>query len=234
MKTLNIRNFSARLLILILSPGRWSEAVRYYVFRKPRVIDWSSRVEMLGVYSVIDTRHSPSEYDFVTKRQKEILYPLFLAELNGFEKNILDFGCGPGRFTGDLAAIINGEAIGVDPTSKLIENCPANINVSYICSSNFFECNQIKFDIVWICLVLGGIPDSEVSALAKKILNSLSDNGLLFIVEATGSRNIDGSWRIRTVKKIADFFPRLNLRLIGSYVDVGQEISILSGRVNKN
>ena len=96
------------------------------------VIDWDSRVDELGAYSVIDSKHSPDEFEYVTKRQKEILYPYFLSSLNGHEQSVLDFGCGAGRFTSELAEMINGKSVGIDFSQKLIDICPPNKNVTYM------------------------------------------------------------------------------------------------------
>lgn len=196
----------------------------------PKVIEWDSRAEGLGAYSVIDTRHSPSEYEYVTKRQKEILYPLFLQQLNGREKNILDFGCGPGRFTGDLAELIKGEAIGTDITKKLIDLAPPHPKVNYIHSKSFFAENSAGFDAIWISLILGGIPDDKVHGIADNLSCALNKGGLLFLVESTGESPTEGLWRIRTREALISFFPSIQLKHIGSYFDAGQEISVIAGR----
>ena len=214
----------------MINPLSWFEAFKYYALGYERIIDWDKRVELLGPLSVIDNTHAPEEYDYVTKRQKEIIYPLFKSELDGSEKILLDFGCGSGRFTGDLACMISGNAIGVDPTEGLIKICPPHDNVNYFCNSNFFDLNEKEFDIIWICLVFGSIPNSTLDSLAQKIEESLKPGGLLFLVENTGPKYIDGPWRIRTRAQIFSLFPSIYLKNIGVYNDAGQEISILSGR----
>jgi SAM-dependent methyltransferase len=228
----NVQSLSItqRLWRLVSHPQRIPQVIKRHILGKPKVIDWDSRVNELGAYSVIDTRHTPDEYEYVTKRQKEILYPHFLSKLNGDERSVLDFGCGAGRFTADLAEMINGEAIGTDVTQKLINICPANKNVSYICSERFFEENKLTFDAIWVSLVLGGLPDNELSVLAKKIEAAVVQNGLLFLVESTGERYLEGLWRIRTRAQLTSLFPLIQLQHIGSYYDVNQEISILAGR----
>lgn len=206
------------------------QIIKRHILGKPKVIDWDSRVNELGAYSVIDTRHMPDEYEYVTKRQKEILYPYFLSRLNGNERSVLDFGCGAGRFTADLAEIINGEAIGTDVTQRLINICPAHKNVSYICSERFFEENKLTFDAIWVSLVFGGLPDNELSVLAKKIEAALAENGLFFLVESTGEKYLEGLWRIRTRAQLISQFPSIQLQHIGTYYDASQEIAIFAGR----
>jgi ubiquinone/menaquinone biosynthesis C-methylase UbiE len=55
-----------------------------------------------------------------SQHTKEILFPLLQSQLTGTECNLLDFGCGPGRFTTDLAELISGKAVGVDVVPDLL------------------------------------------------------------------------------------------------------------------
>jgi len=219
-----------RLLRLFSQPKHIPQVIKHRVFGKPKVIEWDSRADELGAYSVIDTRHSPDEYEYVTKRQKEILYPLFKQQLKGHEQTILDFGCGPGRFTGDLADLTNAKAIGTDITARLIELAPPHPNVEYIHSKTFFDDHCLAFDVIWISLTLGGIPDNELPAITKRIANALIGDGLLFLVESTSETPVEGIWRIRTREQLMSLFPTVRLRHIGSYYDVNQEISVIAGR----
>lgn len=193
-------------------------------------IDWNKRVDAHGAYSVIDSRHSPDEYDYVTNMQKDILFPLLRNMLNGHERNILDYGCGVGRFTKDLSLIINGKALGFDPTKGLIDLCKASDNVYFEHDEKFLYTEAQKFDIVWICLVLGGISDKNLNDLAKKITNILNPNGLLFLVESTGFVPKETAWRIRKVDYYLDLFAGIQLEKLDHYYDADQEISIYSGR----
>lgn len=199
-------------------------------------INWDDRFSQLGSYGVIDTRHPLREFSYVTERQKKIIFPLFKSQLLGTEKNILDFGCGPGRFTFDLAAIIKGQAIGVDVTKGYIHLARDQLNdinkknVKFIHSRSFLNSNKVKFDIIWICLVLGGISDINMAEISKKISRNLNTNGLLFIIESTSKKNKKGLWNTRTVSEVIGFFNGVNLKRISLYIDANQEISIFAGR----
>jgi len=222
--------FLGRLVRLIRQPGRIPAVIKRRLLGTPDLIDWNSRVDKLGAYSVIDTRHSAEEYVYVTKRQKEILYPLFMLQLKGTENTVLDFGCGPGRFTGDLAGMISGKAIGVDVTDKLIKLAPSHPDVKYIHSNNYFEEYNYKFDIIWISLVLGGISDVELERKSHEISNALNPDGLLFLVESTGDTSAEDVWRVRTRAQLISLFPDVELQSVGNYFDVDQEITIFAGR----
>jgi len=79
-------------------------------------------------------------------------------------------------------------------------------------------------------MVFGGISDDLLGQISKKITMRLNPNGLLFIIEATGNSNKNGAWKIRTVKDLLSFFPKIRLKKIITYTDAGQEISIIAGR----
>src|SRR5947208_7202047 len=75
--------------------------------RKPDLIAfWEERAKNHGRRSVLNTSHSEDEYDQVTEMQKREIFPHLVSALKGTEKVVLDFGCGPGRFTGSLASLI--------------------------------------------------------------------------------------------------------------------------------
>lgn len=219
-----------RLLSVIRNPRAIPRKIKGRVLRK-RTFDWNENAAELGAYSVIDGRHPPSDYEYVTKRTKEILYPLFQEQLYGSEKNLLDYGCGPGRFTGDLAEMIDGSAIGVDVTKKLIEIAAPHPRAHFLYSENIFDENLISsFDVIFICCVLGGIDNNELPKIASKIMEVLDNDGLLFIIESTGSDPVEGTWRTFTASEISALFPRVDLSSIGVFHDAGQERTVFSGR----
>lgn len=219
-----------RLLSIIRDPKSIPRKIKGRVLRK-RTFDWDASAAELGAYSVIDGRHPPSDYDYVTKRTKEILYPLFQKQLHGNEQTLLDYGCGPGRFTGDLAEMIDGKAIGVDVTKKLIEIAPPHPRVHFMYSENIFDENLISsFDVIFICCVLGGIDNNELPETTNKVMDVLDNDGLLFIIESTGPAAVEDTWRIFTTSEISGLFPRVDLRSIGVFHDAGQERTVFSGR----
>lgn len=217
---------------LIVSPGRLKQAVLRRIVRHSTAgeIDWEERATQLGARSVIDMRHAPGEYDYVTEMQKKIIFPYLKEALHGNETTILDFGCGVGRFTADLARMIQGNALGFDPTRKLIELCRPTGNTGFTSDDGFLETLSAEFDAIWICLVLGGIAENNLARLAGKIEKKLKTGGLLFFVESTGKRTVEGPWRVRTVARYERLFPSVSVQRIGGYYDAGQEISIFAGR----
>ncbi|QLQ26682.1 MAG: class I SAM-dependent methyltransferase [Dechloromonas sp.] len=143
----------------------------------------------------------------------------------------MDFGCGPGRFTPDLANLIHGSAVGIDISARLIAIAPKASNVRYgLVSDGLINADGIKFDVIWICLVLGGIPDDVINSTAKELERTLNPGGLLFLVENTSRKVSAQYWIFRSVEQYQALFQSIDLGYIGSYSDVGEEISIIAGR----
>src|SRR5262249_7318331 len=126
--------------------------------------------------------------------------------------------------------LINGQAVGFDVTRRLIELAPTHHRVEYVHSADLLNRNHPKFDLVWVCLVLGGITDRGLMQVAETLTTSLVETGLLFLVEATGAQPVPGAWRIRTKEYLVSLFPSVALKQVGTYIDVDQEISVLAGR----
>lgn len=192
---------------------------------------WQERAKKYGRRAVLNLAHGDEEYVQVTENQKKALLPLLSAQLVGTEKTILDFGCGPGRFSADLANAVNGSAVGLDISATLLDMAPPARNVTYrAIPDGVIPATDFGFDVIWICLVLGGIPETAIWATCEALETALTPRGLMFLVENT-SRQPDGSyWFFRKVSYYQALFPHLDLRLISTYFDAGEEISVLAGR----
>lgn len=220
----------SRVIGLLSNPQRVFGGIKRTLLRQTEEIDWEHRAEKLGAYAVINIEHPPEEFDRVTRQQKEILFPVLQTQLNSSERTILDFGCGPGRFTPDLAHLIHGKATGVDVTQKLLQLAPPSADVEYLHSTDFFATNTRKFDAIWVCLVLGGIPTPALQAMAPRMADALATNGLFFLVECTADQPAEGSWRVRTVEDYLKLFPTIALQKVAEYYDANQQVSIFAGR----
>lgn len=67
----------------------------------------------------------------VTAMQERESFPFLRAQLRGTEKIVLDFDCGPGRFSVQLADLI-GSCIAVDPMQQMPDLAPSGPGVEYI------------------------------------------------------------------------------------------------------
>lgn len=209
-------------LLRRLLPGqRWSD-LRW----------WERMADHMGSRAVLHHGHTEEEMAQVTEWQQGILFPLLQQQLRGDEEIILDYGCGPGRFTPGLADLLGGRAIGVDPIRTLLDRAPRHERVEY----RWLRGAQIpvaddSVDVVWICLVLMCITDERLlQRTVREIERVLRTDGLLFLVENTHERPDLKHLRYRSAESYRDLFPSIGLLQVGEYYDLGERISVLAGR----
>jgi cyclopropane fatty-acyl-phospholipid synthase-like methyltransferase len=222
--------FTKKLFSLILKPKALLNSMKYHTYLKYKPINWQERAQKMGRLAVLDSRHSDKEFAAVTDFQKQKLYPLLKQLLLPSDKIVLDFGCGVGRFTSDLATLVEGRSVGVDVSQELLNLCSESQNVKYSLISDVSSLPHTQFDVIFCCLVLGGIGNNKLAETVSLLEALLSSNGLIFLVESTDVKYRRGNWRVRTVPFYQKLISNCELDLIGSYVDAGQEISIMAGR----
>ena len=192
---------------------------------------WQARAKKHGRRAVLNLVHPDKDFDRITEEQKQILLPALLSQLRGDERTVLDFGCGPGRFTPALAQLIGGTAVGVDISQELISLAPNAHNVSYlVLPENGVLHDDSQFDVVWVCLVLGGIPLTSLDCTLQLLQQSIRPGGLLFLVENTSALADEPHWSFRSASQYQAMFPEIVLQIVATYTDAGQEISVLAGR----
>ena len=180
---------------------------------------WQMRVKQYGKRSVLNIGHSEDEFDEVTQKQKDKIFPFLREYLTGTETLVLDYGCGSGRFTPDLAEIIKAKAIGVDILKSLIDLSLKKEKVEYrLMTDNHIPLETSSVDIVWICLVLGGITkNSELDKSISEIFRVLSNDGLLFLIENTSDKKSGVHWKFRTVEEYQKLFYYVDLKHLSDY-----------------
>jgi len=205
---------------------------------------WNARVSAFGRRAALSLRHSDDEYQAVTDAHKRETFPHLKRALRGTERLVLDFGCGPGRFTGDLAKAVAGRAIGLDPMEGFLKLAPRGGDVAYVrAASDMMPLPDACIGVVWIYLVLGGIDGGALDAIAPEILRVLTDGGLLFIAEETardrsqrrlytadGGPDQDAYWFVRTVDDYKRIFARAPLTEVHTYRDVDHHVSVMTGK----
>jgi SAM-dependent methyltransferase len=215
--------------------GRLHRCREWLLQRRPRPArqrHWDQHAERYGVRAVVNVGHPADQFAAVTEKQKQLLLPLFRERLRGDETRLLDFGCGPGRFTADLARLATARAVGLDPTARLLSLAPGNASVSYVrARGTGIPAASGSFDAVWVCQVLGGIlADRDLAASAAEIRRVLKPGGLLFVVENTSDKPDAAHWRYRSVPFYRRLFPAHELAHLADYDDLGERNSVLGGR----
>lgn len=198
----------------------------------PGVAYWRDRARELGARAVVNLDHPPEEaLDDVSAGHRAALYPLLTAELTGAERVVLDLGCGTGRFTRDLAGLVGGRAVGVDPVAELLALAPADERVDHrLMVEGRLPVDDDAVDVVFTSLVLGGITGAVLDGTIAEMRRVLRANGLLFLSESVAEAPEDGHWAARTVADYARLFPWAPLREVGRFDDAGDTIAVLVGR----
>ena len=197
----------------------------------PGLAYWEERVKVYGRRSVLNIGHSDAEMEAVTQRQEQEIFPYLLRALWGDERIVLDLGCGPGRFTGALASMINGRAIGLDPIATLLDMAPKAENVEYrVMREGEIPLPDEYVDVVWICLVLGGLKSDLLNETLAEIDRVLKRKGLLVLIENTSEKKDGEYWFFRKTEDYKRIFWFVRLEHLHDYIDLGERISVLMGR----
>ena len=155
--------------------------------------------------------------------------------LTGKEANILDFGCGTGRFSNDLAKLTKtGKVLAVDTEEEMIKLAKNSQRVKYQ-HINSFKQIKGKFDIIFIANVLGGIEVKNLKKIAKFLISKLKKNGIFFLNENTDNSNISKKetlreWSSRNEKFYIKLFSRIKLKKIDEYKYLQNQTSIFIGK----
>ena len=87
------------------------------------------------------------------------------------------------------------------------------------------------FDVIWICLVLGGVTDRGMLKITiDEIRRTLRPGGLIFLVENTTGKISGSRWKFRSIRDYKRLFKFIELQRLDSYIDCGETISIMAGR----
>lgn len=219
-----IRRLLRRLfgLVLRLDPDRRRADLRW----------WEERARRRGPGAVYNSGHLDEDLARIDRWQKEILYPVLQSRLRGDERVILDFGCGTGRFTPELAGLIHGRAVGVDPVQALLDTAPQAEGVEYrLLRDGRIPLEDGSLDVVWICLVLTCITDERaVRESIAELERVLRDGGLVFLVENTAHKENLRHIAFRSVDEYRALFTFASLQHERDYEDRGERISVLTGR----
>ena len=86
-------------------------------------------------------------------------------------------------------------------------------------------------DVVWICIVLGGITeDGVLRDTVLEIKRILKPKGLVFLAENTTQREDHDNWKYRSFEEYRSLLDFVDLKLLSHYIDIDERISVMAGR----
>ena len=195
---------------------------------------WEERVRRMGRRAVFNRRHPSGSTENITAELRAILVPLLGQCLNGTEQTLLDFGCGYGRFTSDFGRLIDGISIGVDPIEALLAGANADDRTEFrLMNDGRIPMADGSVDVITIVSVLCNITaPRELASAIGEMKRVLAPGGLVFLSDNTSPiRKQPRHVRIRSEQEYIELFPFAEMRRIGGYEDLGEEFSILAGRL---
>jgi SAM-dependent methyltransferase len=198
---------------------------------------WDGLVRAHGRQVVINPTISGAKLDAETARQIPVLREAIRPHLRGCEKTALDFGCGYGRFTHMLANLIDGRAVGFDPSPEMIRMAQWHTAVDYVCCppDRFFDETRKAgtwFDLIFTLGVLGE-PNIPLWGTVADLASILSDNGLVVVVDHVSARpDVTRWWRFREPGFYEDAFRTsgIDIDVIGTVAQLGDVMTIYGGR----
>jgi SAM-dependent methyltransferase len=192
---------------------------------------WEQRARRYGRRAVFNLAHRDEELDAVTELQRAVIFPALTPLLDGSEKVALDFGCGSGRFTADLAQLIHGSAVGVDPTRELLSLGQTSPGVQFMdMPGGGIPLPDGAADMIFVCLVLGGLRGADLDNAVREIGRVLRPGGLLALIENTSELPDAPHWVFRSVEQYQRILGFVSLRHLTDYQDAGERISMMAGR----
>lgn len=198
---------------------------------------WNNLTSQHGRKAVMSLKLSDQQLDTETARQIPILREAIRPFLNGTEKIALDFGCGYGRFTPMLANLIDGRAVGFDPSSAMVASAQWHTDVDYIsCPTDqfFHETTQTgtHYDLILAYAVLG---EPSMGNVAPALSRILSPGGLLTIVEhVVPDPDPERWWRFQRPGHYETLFGAcgITLRTVGTVAQLEDVMTIYAGRLH--
>ena len=203
--------------------------------KKNILINWEERTKQFKKYSVLDTQTPNNEYHYVTKMQKFFLFTILKKFITGKETNILDFGCGTGRFSKDLASLTKkGKVLAVDTEKNLIKLAKDSKRVKHKHIKSFKDIKS-KFDIIFIANVLGGIEVKNLKKISNYLILKLKKNGILLLNENVDNKNspslkILKVWTSRNEKFYTRLFSKIGLKKVDEYKYLQNKTIIFIGQ----
>lgn len=195
---------------------------------------WEDRARRYGARAAVNLDHPDGSLERVSAGHRELLLPLLATRLRGDERAVLDLGCGPGRMTGALAALVaGGRAIGADPTAAMLAIAPAAPGVEYrlMPGDGRLPLSDGEVDVAFTCLVLGGILDpGRLARSAAEVERVLAPGGLVLLAESVSDRPAEVHWAARSVADYRAAFAWADLQEAASFDDGGDPVVVLTGR----
>lgn len=168
----------------------------------------------------------------VTDRQWDAVCVCLQKKLRGHESRALDFYCGTGSFTADLAKLIGGDVLGIDSSLPLIHEATPEPHVRFIhAPDGRVPAAGSTMDVVLVNHALGGLRGRRLERAVAEIIRVLKPDGLLVLIENTADLPDTEQRVYREPSEYVRMFPQVKLRSMNKANGNRPRLSVLMGRM---
>lgn len=183
---------------------------------------WEARYAYHGEKAQLNLSSNTLEEECLHRQQLKIIEGIY-QDKTGLD--ILDFGCGTGRFSIFLSDFTKSRVVAYDFSVLVGSFQKKHPNVIYTSDLEYVMAH--KFDNIFISLVLGAMNNSDAKHMASKLSEVLKVDGFIVVAENTSSLRSSG-WKFRSVEQYSDFFPGFAVTVAAKYIDNGEEITVFT------
>jgi len=188
--------------------------------------------EKIGLRDVLNAKTFVDPSRNVTNRQWHAASVCIQKKLRGHETRGLDYCCGSGSFTADLAALIDGEVLGIDPSLPLINEATPQPGVRFVhAPDGRVPSGRGTMDLVLVNHVLGGLRGRRLNRATAEIVRVLKPGGLLVLIENTADLSDTEQRVYRDPSAYAAMFPQVALRSMNKAKATRPRLSVMIGRM---
>lgn len=217
----NKRSIFIKLFEYIKNPKNILPRILWEFKKYKKEIDWHNRVKVMGNSSVFANKISFKEQNKLTKTHEEMLYKVLKLKVKKKSK-LLDFGCGYGRFQKFFEKKLSLKYLGVEKEDLFLQKLNKKNFLSFRRFKKIKKYNKY-FDIIFLWAVLGGFNDKNINQVVKILKKKLSQNGLICFVEICSKKEIQGTWRFRTINYYKNLFNGYNVNSNYYFLEDGQK-----------
>lgn len=193
---------------------------------------WNRQTQKIGLRDLLNAKTFIDPSRNVTDRQWDAACTCIQKKLRGDESRGLDYYCGSGSFTADLAKLIGGEVLGVDSSLPLIHEATPGPRVRFAhAPDGRVPAGRGTMDVVLVNHALGGLRGRRLDRAAAEIVRVLKPDGLLILIENTADQP-DTEHRVyRDPSAYLEMFPQVALRSMNKATRHRPRLSVLMGRM---